>query len=62
MYQQVLGLLYMAFESHELCQTQLHVINQTILCFGRLKAVNGSHAIALAAKHHSVPVSMENLG
>jgi hypothetical protein len=23
----------------------------------RLKAINGSHAIALAAKHYSVPVS-----
>lgn len=25
----------------------------------RLKAINGSHAIALAAKHYSVPVSIE---
>lgn len=25
----------------------------------RLKAINGSHAIALAAKHYSVPVSIK---
>ena len=27
----------------------------------RLKAINGSHAIALSAKHHSVPVSSQVL-
>ena len=30
-------------------------------CFCRLRSIVGSHALALAAKHHSVPVSQDNM-
>ena len=28
------------------------------MCICRLKALNGAHQLALAAKHHSIPVSL----
>lgn len=40
------------------CTVSLQVIigTQTVLANGGLRAVNGTHTLALAAKHHSTPL------
>ena len=44
------GLVYSSFVSLN------HPLIFFIILMHRLKALNGSHQLALAAKHHSVPV------
>lgn len=39
-----------------LCVCQVIIGTQTVLANGGLRAVNGTHTLALAAKHHSTPL------
>ena len=44
----------------EICfaSIKLVLVLSWIMCICRLKALNGAHQLALAAKHHSIPVSL----
>lgn len=45
-----------ACESNRTVSLQVIIGTQTVLANGGLRAVNGTHTLALAAKHHSTPL------